>query len=60
MQLRTIVQQEYPVELKLKMILLHVRSIYMLTLFSLHVHSRLQHLQLGIHETLMLELLKHS
>ena len=55
MQLRSIVLQEYHVRLQL-----HFCSDHMLTLFSLHMRSRLQHLQLGIYWTLTLDLLKHS
>jgi len=55
MQLRSIVQQEYYVRLQL-----HFCSDHMLTLFSLHMRSWLQHLLLGIHWTLTLDLLKHS
>ena len=55
MKLRSIVQQEYHVLLQL-----HFWSDYTLTLFSLYVHSRLQHLLFGIHWTLTLDLLKLS
>jgi len=55
MQLRSIVQQEYYVRLQL-----HFCNHHTLTLFSLHMRSRLQHLQLGIRWTLTLDLLKHS